>query len=331
MKTQRLWMLVLILVLPACGGLQLNLLKNSVQKPSNISLYFSVETRDGMPVGGLEATSFRIYEDGQLISPFESKQTILNPEVAVVHHVLLLLDLSGSITESGSMHQLVKAAAAFTERMTKQRKVSVYAFDGRAKLIPLVRSTNNPAAVTRGLARLSSYKTKDPSTNLNGAVVASVQILERHMQASRQPVRLGTLVVFTDGTDRAHRVPEEKMLEALDQADLNVFAIGLGAEIASSSLSRIGHTGFVQAQADSDVGSAFNSVAESIEAASRKFYLLSYCSPSRAGTHILRVEANVEGGTGSLEQEFDAKGFSHNCDPKRPPRFSVGRVLLRRK
>ena len=85
-----------------CSRLQLKLHNSSVQKPSNVALYFSVETGGDEPVGGLTAESFRIYEDGQLISPFESKQTILNPEVAVSHHALLLIDLSGSITESGS-------------------------------------------------------------------------------------------------------------------------------------------------------------------------------------------------------------------------------------
>jgi VWFA-related protein len=331
MAIRSILIFVLAFVTMGCGGLRLQLLRKSVQKPSNVALYFSVETSSGMPVGGLEAKSFRIYEDGQLISPFESKQTILNPEVAVVHHVLLLMDLSGSITESGSLYELVKAAAAFTERMTKQRKVAIYGFDGRAKLIPLVPFTNNQRAVTAGLARLSSYKTKDPSTNLNGALVQATEELGRQMKRSPQPIRLGTLVVFTDGTDRAHRVSDDQMFEALDKANVNVFTIGLGAEIASSSLSRIGRTGFVQAKDTNDVGAAFTKVAETIEMASRKFYLLSYCSPSRAGKHRLKVEAVADGASGALEQEFDATHFSHRCDPNRAPRFSVRRILLRQR
>jgi hypothetical protein len=171
-------LLVLLLAAWGCGGLHLHLHNQSVQKPSNVALYFTVETNDGEPVGGLDAKSFRIYEDDQLISPFESKQTILNPETAVVHYTLLLLDHSGSITESGSMHSLMAAAGPFAEKITKKQQMAVYAFDGGKDLIPVVRFTSSSGAVTRGLSALSARKSKDPSTNLNGAVVEAVKELE---------------------------------------------------------------------------------------------------------------------------------------------------------
>jgi len=312
-----------------CGGLNLQLRNKSVQKPSNVALYFSVEDGDGVPAAGLTAESFKIYEDGQLISPFESKQTILNPEVAVVHYILLLLDLSGSITESGSMHSLVSAAAGFAEKVSKGQQIAVYGFDGGAKLIPLTGFTTNAGAVRSGLARVSTRKSKDPSTNLNGAVVESVKVLGKQLKNAKQPLRFATLVVFTDGTDRAHRVKTEEMYKALDEADVNVFAIGLGAEISTEQLSKLGRNGFVQAEGTTNIGQAFDEVAGRIEAAARKFYLLSYCSPSRAGKHSLRVEVSFKGDSGSLSHEFDAKGFRPKCDPKRKPNFSVGRVTLR--
>ncbi len=226
----------LSLLLGGCGGLQLQLLNSSVQKPSNVALYFSVQNSRSEPVGGLEAASFQIYEDGQLISTFESKQTILNPEVAVVHYVLLLLDLSGSVIESGSLHALIQAASAFAERVTKKLQIAVYGFDGSPKLIPLTGFTSSSRTVTRSLARLSTRKTEDPSTNLNGAVVEAIGELEKTMQRARQPLRFGTLVVFTDGTDRAHRVSEGRMLEVVEKAEMNIFAIGLGAEISKRHL-----------------------------------------------------------------------------------------------
>jgi len=317
-------------ILASCARLQLSLHNASVQKPSNVALYFSVETNDGKPVGGLAAESFRIYEDDQLISPYESKQTILNPEVAVEHYVLLLLDLSGSITESGSLHSLVSAAAGFAERVTRDRKIAIFGFDGGPKLLPLSGFTSNGRSVTRSLASLSNRRSRDPSTNLNGAIVEAVHELERQMERSRRPLRFGTLVVFTDGTDRAHRVTAEQMSEVLDEANINVFAIGLGAEISTGSLRELGRTGFVQAEQEANIGQAFDEVAETLESSARKFYLLSYCSPSRAGQHRLRVEATAEGQQGALEQDFDANGFGPQCDPKRTPAFRVGRILLRK-
>ena len=70
-----------VVFLAACGGpgLRLTMLDASVQRPSNIAVYFTVDTEEGEPVPGLTAEQFRIYEDGQLVSVFESKQTILNP------------------------------------------------------------------------------------------------------------------------------------------------------------------------------------------------------------------------------------------------------------
>lgn len=321
--------ILLTFVLSSCARLQLDLHNSSVQRPSNVALYFSVQTSSHKPVGGLEASSFRIYEDDRLISPFESKQTILNPEVAVVHYVLLLLDLSGSITESGSLESLISAANAFSERVTQSRQVAIYGFDGGSDLIPLVGFTTSGNAVTRGLSRLSGFKPRDPSTNLNGAVIKAVETLDQRMQRATQPLRFGTLVVFTDGTDRARRVSEEEVTQKLDEAEVNVFTIGLGGEISTSVLQEIGRTGFVRAEQEANIGAAFDQVAASIEAEARKFYLLSYCSPSRAGKHLLRVEATTDGHSGYLEQEFDASGFGPACDPAQTPKFKVGRMLLR--
>jgi hypothetical protein len=313
---------------PGCAGLRLELHNQSVEKPSNVAVYFSVETRDGGPVAGVPADAFRIYEDGQLISAFESKQTILNPEVAVVHHILLLMDLSGSITESGSLPGLTAAAAAFAERILRTHPVGVFGFDGGPKLIPVVDFTTQSRSVQAGISALSARKAKDPSTNLHGAVVEALGVLDDRMSRSTQPLRFGTLVVFTDGTDRAHRVSEKDMLRAIKASSVNVFAIGLGVEIGERQLQRLGRDGFVRASDLGVLGQAFDEVATRIEAAGRKFYLLSYCSPARAGKRRLRIEFEREGARGSLEQDFQADGFVPGCDPKQKPRFPVGRIRL---
>jgi len=315
-----------LLLLSGCAGLNLSLKNSSVQKPSNVALYFSVESNDHEPVPGITADQFKIYEDDQLISPFESKQTILNPEVSVAHYTLLLMDLSGSITESGSLPTLIEAATLFADKITKNELVSVYGFDGGANLIPIVAPTNNAAAVNAGLKRLETYKVKDPSTNLNGAVIEAVRTLDKQINDSKQPLRFGTLVIFTDGTDRAHRVSEDSMHTVLHQSEASVFAIGLGGEISSNQLENLSTAGYMQATDMNQISNAFANVAEMIEASSRKFYLLSYCSPSRAGKHSLRVEVTDNEASGSLEQNFEATGFGPGCDPNKKPNFKIGKV-----
>src|SRR5215471_4491708 len=109
--------LFLLSPLAGCAGLHPQLVQASVQKPSNVAVYFTVDRSNGTPVPGLTAEQFHIYEDDKLVSPYESKQTILNPEVAAMHYTLLLVDMSGSVTKSGSVPMLEEAASKFTQRV----------------------------------------------------------------------------------------------------------------------------------------------------------------------------------------------------------------------
>jgi hypothetical protein len=316
----------------ACGGrqgLHLNLIDHSVQRPSNVAVYFTVDTADGEPVPGLTVEQFRIYENGQLISEFESKETILNPEIAAVHNTLLLVDMSGSVTESGDVFRIVDAASRFAERVGRLQQVGVYAFDGRREIVPVQGFSGNPGQVLAGIKRLESFPTRDPSTNLNGAVVLGLRELDRQLARARVPLRFGTLVVFTDGSDRAHRVTREELLEALDASEHDILVVGVGAEIDERELNQIGRSGAILSKDGDEVASAFEEAAARIEAFTRRYYLLGYCSPARAGVHEVTIEAEFEGKTGTLHYEFDATGFGPNCDPTRPPRFDVRRPRSR--
>jgi hypothetical protein len=323
---------LLSLLLPfalGCVGLQLKTIKSTQQRPSNVAIYFKTETRTGDPVGGLTSDKFRIYEDGQLVSQYESKQTILNPEVAAVHYTLLLVDMSGSVSESGTGDTLVQAVGTFSEHVEKQQKVGIYAFDGSPDLYPIVPFTDQAGSAKAGVQQLATFKPKDPSTNLNGAVVKALDELDNSLGKATQPLKFGTLVVFTDGTDRANRVPAADMHQHIKEKPFDVFAIGLGAEILRPQLEDIGKSGTAMAADKGAIVKAFDDVGGKVEARTKSFYLLSYCSPSRAGKHEVRIEAvltDEKGGheqTGSLTSEFDATGFGPGCDPNTPPSFDV--------
>src|SRR5690348_8678515 len=73
-------------LLAGCAGLKLQLVDASVRQPSNVAVYFTVDTRGGEPVADLTPADFHIYEDGQPVSVLESKQTILQPDVAAIHY-----------------------------------------------------------------------------------------------------------------------------------------------------------------------------------------------------------------------------------------------------
>ena len=318
------------LTLGGCSsGLKLTTIKSAQNRPSNVAVYFKVQTSSGEPIGGLTAEQFRIYEDDALVSQYESKQTILNPEVAASHYTLLLVDMSGSVSGSGSVDKLVEAATAFTDRVEKFQKVGVYAFDGSEELTPIVPFTDAPGGAKAGVKQLQTFKPKDPSTNLNGAVVKGLDELERALAHAEHPMRFGTLVVFTDGTDRAARVPADTMRKKIKDTKYDVFAIGLGAEIKEDQLKDVGKDGTAMAADKDQVAKAFDTIGARIEAQTKSYYLLSYCSPARAGKHEVRIEAVAKDKdgksekTGSLKSQFDAAGFAPGCDPKTPPTFDV--------
>ena len=325
----------LALPLAAGCGLRLRMVDSSVRKPSNVAVYFAVVDHNKQPVPNLTAEQFQIYEDDHLVSKFESKQTILNPEVAAVQYTLLLVDMSGSVAQSGMVPQLVEAASGFAEKVGTTQQVAVYAFDGAKELHPVVGFTSGGGAVRGGLSALNGYKPRDPSTNLNGAVIEGLKVLQQKMESSTQPLRFATLVVFTDGSDRAHRVPREQLKKTLDEYEttVNMFAIGVGAEIDESELREVGRTEYVLQKNPAEVKQAFDRIAARVDNFTRSFYLLSYCSPARAGKHKVRIAANAPGrGTGDMEYDFDATGFGPNCDPNTPPNFDVHNPrALRRK
>jgi hypothetical protein len=323
-----------LLLLGSGCGLQLSLVDASVRKPSNVAVYFSVTDHDKKGVPNLTADQFHIYEDGKMVSPFESKQTILNPEVAAVQYTLLLMDMSGSVTNSGQAPLLADAASGFSERVSKTQEVAVYAFDGAKEIHPMVGFTTGGGSVRGGIESLRNYKPRDPSTNLNGAVVEALGVLGKQMEHAQQPLRFATLVVFTDGTDHAHRVSREDLRKALDEVEgnINVFVIGVGAEVDEGELKSIGRTGAVLSKDPNAVKAAFDKIADQVESITKSFYLFSYCSPARAGEHDVRIEADVKGrGKGGLEYHFNANGFAPNCDPNQKPSFDVHRPKLLRK
>lgn len=317
---------VFSLALCACGpSLDLNLVDSAYRRPSNVAVFFTVDTEAGDPVPGLQAEDFRIYEDESLVSVDESKQTIVNQEVAAEHYTLLLVDMSGSVTESDQVPQIESAAREFTARLQQHQKVAVYAFDGSDKLHPIVRFRSG-GAPTGGI---SSFRAKDPSTNLNGAIVEGIGVLNAALQKGEAPLRFGTLVVFSDGTDRAARVSAREMRSAINDAGFDVFAIGVGNEIDDDTLADIGRNGYVKVADSGALAQAFEVIGESIIGYTQRFYLLSYCSPARAGTHEVTIEAIHGERTGTVSYRFDATGFGPRCDPNKPPPFEIGKRARR--
>jgi von Willebrand factor type A domain len=314
-----------LLCASCASGLDVSLVQAAQRRPSNLAVFFKVQTRNGQPIAPLDARQFRIYEDGSLVSLYESRQTILNPEIAAESYTLLLVDMSGSVSESSQVPLLVEAATHFTEAVGQYQRVAVYAFDGAPEIHAISPFTSSTGASSRGLSALAHFHPRDPSTNLNGAVVRALEVLSQAVSRARTPLRFGTLVVFTDGTDRAGRVAFSEVEKALDGQEHAVFAIGVGTEIDEHTLSGIGRSGHWLVRDSSAIDKAFQTAADRIVGYTRSHYLLSYCSPARAGKHQVTVEAIAPDSAkrGRLTYEFDAAGFGPGCEPGTAPPFDM--------
>ncbi len=181
-----------------------------------------------------------------------------------------------------------------------------------------------------GIEKLRTYKPKDPSTNLHGGVILGIRELKKALDKDKKPLKFGTLVVFSDGSDRAARYSRDEMNNELDKveyANYEMFAIGVGAEIEKAKLDDIGRDGTELVADDAAVTQAFEAIADRIERHMKRFYLLSYCTPARKGDHTVQIVANSTDpkGSGSLEYDFDASGFGPppECDPERAPKFKL--------
>jgi uncharacterized protein YegL len=283
--------------------------------PSVVRVAFQLRQCDGeRPISAMDLADFTIEEDGAGISRFESGAAVVRDDRSFQQAVVIMLDVSGSVI--GSLPELRTAAKSLVEGLSRQPQVALYTFDGRAEAVLRADFTTDLALVAAAIDAIPA-ETIDTSTNLNGAVLQGVRRLEERRLAVEATGVLyaGALALFTDGTDRAARVPKSDALDSVADSNVSVFAIGLGSEIDEHYLRAIGKSGDVALADDlAGLSDAFAEVGRSISALANSYYVLAYCSPSRANSHELSL--SLPGFSGDWQGSFDATGFAGGCTPE---------------
>jgi len=306
------------------SGLVMTLANQEEEIPANVSVLFKVETDVGVPLTNLKSGNFRIFEDDDLISEYESRQEILPKPEKFKSHTLLLLDLSGSVLESESLPILRQAARSFVDAIMpipdeddfEEIEMGIWWFDGAADIHPLVPFVTDTDELISGINTIDKNISSDSSTNLYGAVIQGIAKVEDLTGQKENIVNIGSVVIFTDGNDQASRRTKEDALKAVDNADsdISVYTIGLGGEIDKDTLKDIGRDDFLFASDIDELVPQFEKIADDIREDVRSYYLLEYCSPKRKGSHDLKISATHEGLSGSLTTCFCAKGFKGGCE-----------------
>jgi VWFA-related protein len=311
--------------------------------PSRVSLLFQVDTCGGEPVTGLDASNFTLMEDGRTVSAYESQQRVTRQSEQFRLDSLLLLDLSGSMLRSGDFGALQAAARRYVSTVLAagkdSQRIAIMTFDGREAPQLLVDFTHDEAALAAGLDALSvaecrassdcagfsdrrtcaGWRCVDDSTNLYGALVAALDMLNQRLGMTDVRWRDAALVLFTDGTDQAARVLPATAVAAVRASKAHVFTVGLGGEVDRVALQTFGRDGFWPVDDADGLDAAFTAIATRVNGLANRFYLLEYCSPKRSGKHTLKVLARTRSAqgqelVGGLSLEFDATGFSSGCE-----------------
>lgn len=303
-------------------GFAIRLESREVRKPANVSVLFQVTTSEGRPVPGLTVEDFTILENGEPISGFEAARAIVPKPGKFVSRTVLVLDLSGSVLNANSLPALKDAARSFVAAAlpatgSSEAEVGIWWFDGAANLHQLSAFSTDRATLLTAIDRIAPGISKDVSTNLNGAVINAVELAAaRSAEDERKGlISSNAVVLFTDGTDRAARRTDQEALAAVarHEKEVSVYTIGLGSEIRESSLKSIGVDGFAFARDVSELTSAFATVGANVRDEANSYYLLEYCSPKRAGTNTVKIQAARDALSGSLSTTFSAAGFGGGC------------------
>ena len=302
------------------GNLQVKMLAATSQTPSNVAVNLSIGTKSGEPLTGLKPENFRIFEDGKLVPEDKAKRMLLDPKVAEAYFTVLLIDLSGPITESQDFPELVRQVGDFMDALRETHTLTVSVFDGRDELRTILEpdETNTKAA----LDRLRRYRPEERKGNLNGAVLKGLAILDRQVAKSTAAHSSSNLVVFTDRGDVAAKVPEEELEVALDKTPADVYVIGVGPGIKQPELGKIARTDAFYSTDPKEMGTGFTHLSKHLAVASEGHYLLSYCSPKRKGEHDLEIEISTEKEHGLIKHHYSADGFTKGCSASKAPAFA---------
>lgn len=322
----------IFVLLAGCGGkdknkgIDLELIEATTELPAKVRLFFRVDLGEENLFVTLTQNDFEIYEDNSLISALESKAQIQNRPGDYLYSSILLLDLSGSVLNSTNLPRVKDAAQSFVESVMPEnteveygsREMAVYWFDGEENIHLLQGFSFDKDELIVALQSVDEDISADNSTNLNGAVIQGLSVLESRLtEVSLDPnlSTAGAMVIFTDGTDQAGRQDDRTAIDAVKSlsSQYSVFTIGLGEEIDQNVLEQFGRDGFELAENSFDLNTAFLDVANRIKSASGSFYVLEYCSPKRSGEHEIQLRAIYEDRVGTFTTRFSAEGFTGGC------------------
>ena len=326
--------LLLLSVLDGCamlgGNVKVEPVAVGTQKPGNVALYVAVSHR-GSGVVGLQKQDFKVYENGVALDNDQIQLTLLPTDTSATRRAAVLVDMSKSLKPS-ERRSLADALRPFITRLRQREAVSLYAYDGAEK-VHLVQeyardARAEPDEKDTSMDRLLYFSRRDASTSLYSAVVDGSQKLSATLASEGRPIQSGTLIVIALNPDSAGRVDDDKLHDFVNESPHHYFLMTVGTWASDSNVTFLGKNGATRAGSPMTMSAPLNDVANAVDDDYFRNYLVSYCSPGRAGKRDLKLEvithdAQGKPSVGSYSTEFDATGFGPGCNAQATPHFAI--------
>lgn len=310
------------------GSMNVEPVAVSVQKPGNVALFVAV-SQHGSGVAGLDKQAFKVYENGVALDSDQIKLTLLPTASAATQHAAVLVDMSKTLS-ADEKKALSLSVRAFIVRLRQREAVSLYAFDGSPKVHLVADYAKDaraePDEKDTSMDRLLAFNRRDSSSSLYSAVIDGAEKLSASLAAEGRPIQSGTLIVIALNPDLAGRVDDGKVRDFVANSPHHYLLLTVGTWISAADVSFIGKNGGARAASVNTMTTPLETLASSVDDDYFRNYLVSYCSPARAGTRELRLEVTTtdeqgKKSIGRYDTQFDASGFGPGCNPEVLPHF----------
>jgi hypothetical protein len=235
------------------------------------------------------------------------------------HEAVVLVDGSHAFAD-GERAPLGAALSRLVDRLRFHQAVTLVAFDGSSELRFIARYPKSqmaaPLGKDAGIARLLANRPRDTSSSLYSAIVSGRKALDARLAKNSLVEPLGSLIIVARGPDLAGRADEAAARAALEGQ--RSFLLKVGTWSKDTSLDWVGDDGTRAAASLGTLGTPVDELARAVDEVFLRSYLVSYCSPARAGKRTVEwiVKLHDESGKtrqAEAESELDATGFNASC------------------
>lgn len=302
-----LWLSVPVEAQQGTGNVEVRFETADLTRFPTITTRVTVLDPVGMPVVGLDASNFDLFEDGQKV-PVVRVEPYVNPDVRLA--VTLVIDISGSMYEE--IDEAKSAASTFINGLEANDRVAVIAFRGDKGEVNLnepfpqinpdreIDFTGDRARVLALIDHLEVPSPQAGRTPLYDALAKAVRMTSRVSGVDYRFV-----LAFTDGNEKCKNcggsvlTPDDPIREA-EKHGISVFTIGLGQDADEEYLKRVAWTtgGTYQFTPTPDrLADIYRGVADRL----KQQYMITYTARAAADEeeHKLDVKVTTPLGEGS--------------------------------